>query len=68
MTQKIILWITMTLCFVVIGLVGTFVIAIFDPAIPNEPILAIIGPSFQTITGGFIGLITGLYVGKADDK
>lgn len=66
MTQKIILWITMTLCFVVIGLVGTFVIAIFDPNIPNEPILAIIGPSFQTITGGFIGLITGLYVGKND--
>ena len=64
MTQKIILWITMTLCFVVIGLVGTFVVAIFNPNIPNEPILAIIGPSFQTITGGFIGLITGLYVGK----
>ena len=66
MTQKIILWITMTLCFVVVGLVGTFVVAIFDPNIPNEPILAIIGPSFQTITGGFIGLITGLYVGKND--
>ena len=67
MTQKIILWITMTLCFVVVGLVGTFVIAIFDPNIPNEPILAIIGPSFQTITGGFIGLITGLYVGKNEE-
>ena len=67
MTQKIILWITMTLCFVVVGLVGTFVVAIFDPNIPNEPILAIIGPSFQTITGGFIGLITGLYVGKNEE-
>ena len=67
MTQKIILWITMTLCFVVIGLVGTFVVAIFDPNISNEPILAIIGPSFQTITGGFIGLIIGLYVGKNEE-
>ena len=36
--------------------------------IPNDPIFAIIGPAFQTIVGGFIGLITGIHLGSAPDQ
>jgi len=27
----------------------------------------IIGPAFQTIVGGFIGLITGIHIGEKND-
>lgn len=47
-----------------------FVIAILDPMVDDKEVFAIIGPAFQTIVGGFIGLITGIKVGgdKSGDK
>jgi len=62
--------VTITLCIVVLGMVGTLLAAILDPTIPNDPILAIIAPSFNMIIGGFIGLITGIHMaqGEDDDK
>ena len=60
--------VTITLCVVVISMVGTLLAAILDPSIPNEPILAIIAPSFNMIIGGFIGLITGLHMAQGEDS
>ena len=74
MENKLTAWVTIavtvTLCIVVIGMVGTLLAAILDPAVPNEPILAIIAPAFNMIIGGFIGLITGIHMaqGEEDDK
>jgi hypothetical protein len=70
LTQWVTLLVTITLCVVVVGMVGTLLAAILDPQIPNEPILAIIAPSFNMIIGGFIGLITGIHMaqGENDDK
>jgi hypothetical protein len=59
--------VTITLCIVVIGMVGTLLAAIFDPTIPNDPILAIIAPSFNMIIGGFIGLITGIHMAQTEN-
>ena len=56
--------VTLTLCIVIAGMVMALVMAVFDPVIPNEPIFAIIGPAFQTVIGGFIGLITGIKIGQ----
>ena len=74
MENKLSAWVTLavtvTLCVVVVGMVGTLLAAILDPSIPNDPILAIIAPSFNMIIGGFIGLITGIHMaqGEDDDK
>lgn len=62
--DRIIMAVTITLCVVVMGMVGSLLAAIFDPSIPNDPILAIIAPAFNVIIGGFIGLITGIKIGE----
>lgn len=66
--ERVIMCVTLTLCVVIIGMVVALIVAIFDPNIPDEPVFAIIGPAFQTVVGGFIGLITGINIGKKDDE
>jgi hypothetical protein len=60
--------VTITLCIVVIGMVGTMMAGMFDKDVSNDKIFEAITPAFQTIIGGFIGLITGIKLGQNDDK
>lgn len=57
---------TISLVLVVAAMTVMFVIAILDPAVDDGAVFAIIGPAFQTIVGGFIGLITGIKVGESN--
>ena len=56
-----------SLVAVVIVMMVMFIIALLDPAVPDDAIFTIIGPAFQTIVGGFIGLITGINIKGNDD-
>ena len=56
--------VTITLCVVVVGMVGTMMAGMFDADISNDKIFEAITPAFQTIIGGFIGLITGIKIGQ----
>jgi len=56
--------VTVTLCVVVMGMVGTMMAGMFDKDISNDKIFEAITPAFQTIIGGFIGLITGIKIGQ----
>jgi di/tricarboxylate transporter len=71
MNQKLGSWVTMavtiTLCIVVIGMVGTMMAGMFDKDVSNDKIFEAITPAFQTIIGGFIGLITGIKLGQDDN-
>ena len=71
MNQKLGTWVTIavtiTLCIVVIGMVGTMMAGMFDNNISNDKIFEAITPAFQTIIGGFIGLITGIKLGHDDN-
>lgn len=66
MIEKLTFWVTMivtvTLCIVVNAMVGVFLYGLFLPnsVIDNKDIFPIIGPAFQTIIGGFIGLLAGV--------
>lgn len=64
-------WVTMTvtitLCVVVVGMVGAMLVGLFDNDISNDKIFEAITPAFQTIIGGFIGLITGIKLGHDDN-
>jgi len=62
------LTVTVTLCIVVIGMVGTMMAGMFDNDINNDKIFEAITPAFQTIIGGFIGLITGIKLGHEDNE
>ena len=59
--------VTITLCIVVIGMVATMAAGMFDSDVSNDKIFEAITPAFQTIIGGFIGLITGIKLGHDDD-
>jgi undecaprenyl pyrophosphate phosphatase UppP len=60
--------VTATLCIVVIGMVGAMLVGLFDKNISNDKIFEAITPAFQTIIGGFIGLITGIKLGQSDES
>jgi len=60
--------VTLTLCVVVLGMVGTMMAGMFDADVSNDKIFEAITPAFQTIIGGFIGLITGIKLGQNDEQ
>ena len=45
-------------------MVGGMLVGLFDGDISNDKIFEAITPAFQTIIGGFIGLITGIKIGQ----
>ena len=60
--------VTITLCVVVVSMVGTMMAGMFDSDISNDKIFEVITPAFQTIIGGFIGLITGIKIGQDSNE
>jgi uncharacterized membrane protein YiaA len=58
---------TGTLTTILLSMVGVLLIGLFNPTIDNTKIFEAITPAFQTIVGGFIGLITGIKIGSNDE-
>jgi hypothetical protein len=58
----------LSLVAVVVVMMFMFIIALLDPAVDDGAIFSIIGPAFQTIVGGFIGLITGINIKGNEDE
>jgi hypothetical protein len=69
MTQqdKIVIAATFSLMLVIVGMMAAFGVALLDDKVDDKIVFDIIGPAFQTIVGGFIGLITGIKIGQSDD-
>ena len=57
-----------SLVAVIVGMLLMFGYAVLDPNFDTEKVFQIIGPAFQTVIGGFIGLITGIKIGSDDEK
>jgi hypothetical protein len=55
---------SISLMGVVACMIWMFLLAIYDPNVDDKVVFEIIGPAFQTIVGGFIGLITGIHIGE----
>ena len=53
-----------SLVAIVVSMLVMFGYAVVDPNFDTDKVFAIIGPAFQTIVGGFIGLITGIKIGQ----
>jgi len=60
----VVLTATGSLVLVVVSMVVMFVIALVDSTVDDKIVFDIVGPAFQTIVGGFIGLITGIKIGE----
>jgi hypothetical protein len=74
MKAKLTFFVTMmvsfTLCIVVVGMVAVLMAGLFDPIVDNAEIFKLISPAFQTIVGGFIGLLAGVKLshGEGEEK
>ena len=68
--QSLATWVTLiaafTLAVTVLSMVFVFMLGFFDDKIENAKLFEIVGPAFQTIIGGFIGLITGIKIGTQE--
>ena len=58
---------TITLTVILLSMVGVLLVGLFNPSVDNTKIFEAITPAFQTIVGGFIGLITGIKIGTNED-
>ena len=56
------------LTFAVTLMVSAFVLGLWAKEVDNAEIFKLISPAFQTIIGGFIGLLAGVKLSHDDDK
>jgi hypothetical protein len=70
LTFLVTLMVSFTLCIVIFGMVAVLMVGLFDPLIDNNEIFKLISPAFQTIVGGFIGLLAGVKLshGETEEK
>jgi UDP-N-acetylmuramyl pentapeptide phosphotransferase/UDP-N-acetylglucosamine-1-phosphate transferase len=68
LTFFVTLMVSMTLCIVVFGMVAVLMIGLFDDKVDNSEIFKLISPAFQTIVGGFIGLLAGVKLSHDDEE
>ena len=65
--EKLSTWVTLiatfTLSVTVLSMVCVFMFGFFDDRVENQKLFEIVGPAFQTVIGGFIGIITGIKIG-----
>ena len=57
-----------SLVAIVASMLLMFAYAVIDPNFDTDKVFQIIGPAFQTIVGGFIGLITGIKIGQDSNE
>lgn len=57
-----------TLAVIVVGVVTTLMISLFDQNVNNDQIFDIIGPAFSTVIGAFVGLLGGISLNKASKE
>ena len=55
---------TITLSVILLSMVAVLLQGLFNEKVDNTKIFEAITPAFQTIVGGFIGLITGIKIGE----
>jgi cation transporter-like permease len=64
--EKLSVWVTLiatvTLSLILVSMVSGMMIGLFDEKVDNNKIFEAVLPAFQTIVGGFIGLITGIKI------
>jgi UDP-N-acetylmuramyl pentapeptide phosphotransferase/UDP-N-acetylglucosamine-1-phosphate transferase len=64
-------WVTMicamSMSLVLVGMVLAMTVGLFDDRVDNVEIFKMLGPAFNTIVGGFIGLVTGIRIASKDE-
>lgn len=56
--------VVITLAAILVSVIGAMLYGLFDSHVDNKEIFAILGPSFQTIVGCFVGILGGRALGN----
>ena len=68
LTFAVTLMVSATLCLSVLAMVSAFVLGLWAKEVDNAEIFKLISPAFQTIIGGFIGLLAGVKLSHDEEK
>ena len=72
MKAKLTFFVTMmvsfTLCIVIMSMVFVLMAGLFEEKVDNGEIFKLISPAFQTIVGGFIGLLAGVKLSHDEEE
>lgn len=68
LTFLVTMMVSFTLCVVIISMVGVLMTGLFDEKVDNTEIFKLISPAFQTIVGGFIGLLAGVKLSHDEEE
>jgi undecaprenyl pyrophosphate phosphatase UppP len=68
LTFYVTLMVSATLCVVITAMVAVLLMGLFADNVDNTKIFELISPAFQTIVGGFIGLLAGVKLSHDEDK
>lgn len=68
LTFFVTLMVSLTLCVVVMAMVAVMLMGLFDEKVDNNKIFELVSPAFQTIIGGFIGLLAGVKLSHEEEK
>lgn len=63
-SEKMTMIATMSLAAILMAMVLVMLIGLFHDKVNNDKVFEMLSPAFQTIVGGFIGLITGIKIGE----
>ena len=66
LTFAVTLMVSATLCIAVLVMIIALVVGLWFENIDNAEVFKLISPAFQTIIGGFIGLLAGVKLSNAD--
>ena len=67
LTFYVTLMVSSTLCLVIFAMVVTLMMGLFNEKVDNSEIFKLIAPAFQTVVGGFIGLLAGVKLSHDDE-
>jgi undecaprenyl pyrophosphate phosphatase UppP len=67
LTFYVTLMVSATLCVVITAMVAVLLMGLFQDTVDNTKIFELISPAFQTIVGGFIGLLAGVKLSHDED-
>jgi hypothetical membrane protein len=66
-SQRMTMIATVSLAIILLSMVLVMLIGLFHDKVNNDKVFEMLSPAFQTIVGGFIGLITGIKIGQNDE-
>ena len=68
LTFFVTIMVSFTLCIVIMSMVFVLMAGLFDEKVDNTEIFKLISPAFQTIVGGFIGLLAGVKLSHDEEE